>query len=499
MKRKLLTLIFILFVNQLFAQQYFSKRYNYEYDNAFAVLPFPNQNKYFLVMPYADTTFFALHFIMEQIDSTGNALWVKNFTEPIPYSWYVGLPGSLEFYDDTTLFMSGTHNNFNNDDALLMKLDLQGNSLWRRTYGNSFFQAGWQAKKTRDGGFVIVVNSNEFNTHDGVVLIRTDASGNELWSRHYGSGQRMDLAVTIDTTIDGGFILAGSSLSASPTGSGCADMFCIKTDSLGNSQWTKFFGGIYYDAAWSVVQCKKDSSIVLAGYISVSDNSPVFFCDAGFKLPYVVKLNLQGDTIWTRTYGDADYYNHLKKIRELPDGSLICAGTVLRNYTTNMSAGLIIKIASNGDSLWYNKYDPVEGIISRSELNDIRLTSDGGFIAAGVIFPRLPDTGDQDGWILKIDSNGCTVFNCLVNSISSEHKDDRISVYPNPSCGKFFISMNKELKYMEWEVFDFLGNSILSGNSFPPEIDLNNEPSGIYFCRIKAFDKNYFSCKLVKN
>lgn len=495
MKKNTLILILILLGKFVFSQQnYFTKRYNFEkYNNCFSVIPY--QDKYFILVPSVDSNIIT-HFNIGQVDSSGNLLWAKLYSEPYPYDWTVGAHGSLEFYDDSTLFMSGGYNH-NHEDVLLNKFNLQGDTLWRKVYGDTtYFQNGWQAKKTRDGGFAIVVNTNEYSPN-GVNLIRTDSSGNMLWQKHYGGSQE-NIAVALDTTIDGGFVMAGGTMSLGvPSSSRCSEVYCIKTDSSGNLQWQKNFGGIYADVAWSVIQCK-DSSIVVAGFHSDFDPSPSFYCNAGSFIPYVLKLNQQGDTIWTRTYGESKWNTTIRKIRELPDGSLIAAGQITRD-STYKTMGLIIKIAANGDSIWYHTYTNLQGIWSSNDLYDIRPTNDGGFIACGTVVANPPDSGGQDGWILKIDSNGCEVFNCLFNSVNDIiDSEDQLLIFPNPSAGIFSIRLLEKLNINRWEVYDVLGKIVLSGKELPEEFNLEKFDSGIYFYRIQTKDSKVISGKLVK-
>ncbi len=498
MKKNLLIVILILLGKNAFSQQnYFSKKYRIESHNVcFSILPYGN--KYFILVPTTDSTLVS-HFNIGQIDSAGNFLWYKHYAETAPYSWTVGAHGSLEFYDDSTLFVAGAYNH-NHTDALLNKFNLQGDTLWRRVFGDTtYFKNGWQAKKTRDGGFAIVVNTSQYSP-SGVDLIRTDSAGIERWTKHYGGAQE-SIAVALDTSIDGGFLMAGSTVSLGvPTGSRCPQLYCIKVDSLGTMQWQKSYGGQYADEAWSVIQCK-DSSVVLAGYHSTYDPSDPFFCDAGIFAPYVIKINQQGDTLWERTFGESKDNTTIRKIRELPDGSLIATGQISRDSTFK-SMGFIVKIASNGDSLWYHIYTHFQGIWSINELYDIRPTNDGGYIACGSILAHAPDTveGKQYAWILKIDSNGCEVANCLINSITNFPSDlNSLLIFPNPSNGIFYINKKDEMPSTFWSIYDVLGKVVLSGNELPDEFNLEKFNSGIYFYRIQMRGGGIFSGKVIKD
>jgi hypothetical protein len=87
----------------------------------------------------------------------------------------------------------------------------------------------WQ---TQDGGYAIAGYSNSFGTgQEDVYLIKTDANGEETWSRVFG-GDNEDLGSSVQQTLDGGFIVAGY---AKSIGAGAADVYLIKTDREGNA------------------------------------------------------------------------------------------------------------------------------------------------------------------------------------------------------------------------------------------------------------------------
>jgi hypothetical protein len=66
------------------------------------------------------------------------------------------------------------------------------------------------------------------------------------------------------------------------------------------------------------------------------------------------------------------------------------------------------------------EYTLLNGNGSDHLINDIRPTSDGGFICVGTLYPGAPDTGFQDMWLLKIDSNGCADTACsLITGVSN--------------------------------------------------------------------------------
>jgi hypothetical protein len=130
---------------------------------------------------------------------------------------------------------------------------------WEKTYENG---VGFSVQQTSDGGYVITgytYNSN--NESRDIYLIKTDSYGDTLWIRTYGDSFT-DVGHSVQQTIDGGYVIAGSTdLDNSGTN---ADICLIKTDSNGDIEWTKNYGGDYFDIGQSVQQTL-DGGYIITG------------------------------------------------------------------------------------------------------------------------------------------------------------------------------------------------------------------------------------------
>lgn len=114
-----------------------------------------------------------------------------------------------------------------------------------------------------------------------------------LWTRTCG-GANTDAGLSVVQTIDGGYVIAGWTESF---GAGLADVWFIKTDASGDTQWTKTYGGIDNDMGFSIIQ-SSDGGYIIAGLTASFG--------AGNYDVYLIKTNALGDTQWTRTYGGAN-------------------------------------------------------------------------------------------------------------------------------------------------------------------------------------------------
>ena len=146
-------------------------------------------------------------------------------------------------------------------DVFLIKTDATGNEIWSTSFGGSDSDAPNSVKQTADGGYVIVGNTLSFGAGGyDVYLFKTDVDGNEVWSRTFG-GSNWDFGYSVDQTSDGGYIVAGSTQSF---GAGSSDVYLVKTDADGNEVWSRTFGGSEADSAGSVQQAS-DGGYISAG------------------------------------------------------------------------------------------------------------------------------------------------------------------------------------------------------------------------------------------
>lgn len=221
-------------------------------------------------------------------DRHGNVLWQKTFggsNEDGASAVIETVDGGFIIAGETTSFGSGDY------DVLLVKMDETGTITWKRTIGGSDCDGCQDIQQTYDGGYILVgdTGSSSRGWHD-VSLIKLDQRGGVCWSKTFG-GRDFDCGEAVRQTSDRGFIIAGWTRSF---GAGLSDVYLIKTDRDGELQWTKTYGGPQHDFGFNVEETFD------GGYLIVGDTRSY---GAGWYDIYVIRIDKVGDTLWTRTYG----------------------------------------------------------------------------------------------------------------------------------------------------------------------------------------------------
>ena len=271
-------------------------------------------------------------------DSMGDTLWTKTFggnRDDCGRSVQQSLDGGYIITGWTGTFGLGYY------DAWLIKTDPFGDSLWAKLFGGNGSDYGYYVQKTLvnpgDDGYIIggVTGSSGAGLNDAW-LIKTDILGNTNWIKTYG-GSSIEELHCVEQTYDGGYISTGWTSSYSPS---FEDVYLIRTNASGDSMWTKTYGRDQSDVGLSVKQTK-DQGYIIVGWtrsFSVSHNDV-----------YLIKTNTDGDTIWTRTYGGV-YNEEGHSVLQTSDGGYIIVGFI-QTEPANIDVWLI-RTDSFGDTLW---------------------------------------------------------------------------------------------------------------------------------------------------
>jgi hypothetical protein len=175
----------------------------------------------------------------------------------------------------------------NSYDVWLLKIDAQGNTVWTRTYGDSDDEFGMTVEQTSDGGYFITGTSD----YSQVFLVKTDTSGNPVWTTIHVESYAIGASWGVQTP-DRGYIVVGDCVPYGPMMPG--DLYVAKFDTLGNFQWSNHYGTVNDDEIGRCVQRTSGNGYILAGY--------VYFNGSNADV-YVVKTDSLGALSWSKSIG----------------------------------------------------------------------------------------------------------------------------------------------------------------------------------------------------
>ena len=286
-------------------------------------------------------------------------------------------------------------------DVYLVKTGSTGDTLWTRTYGGSESDFGSFVRQTLDGGYIITGHTYSVDPDSRhVYLIKTDSVGNLLWSRAYG-GFGWHEGWSVEQTPDGGYVVAGYTW---PFGAGGGDFYLIKTNSVGDTLWTRTYGGAGLDGA-NYVQQTTDGGFILVG-------GTASFGAGNFDV-YLIKTDSSGDTLWTRTYGGANE-DLGWSVRQTSDGGYVAVGHTA-SFGSGSKDAYLIRTDSLGHTLWTRTYGGSDSETGWSVLQ----TEDQGFIVAG--YTRSFGSGGFDVYIIKTDHSGSEQWSRIYGGSSDEY------------------------------------------------------------------------------
>lgn len=250
-------------------------------------------------------------------------------------------------------------------------------------------------------------------------------------------GLGFDVSNCVQQTSDSGYVLVGQTNSF---GTGNDDVYLIKTNMYGDTLWTKTYGGTGYETGRSVQQTNDGGYIVCAGNSNYS---------TGVRL---LKTNSIGDTIWTRTFDGGGF-----SVQQTPDSGYIMTGA--RIWGSGGWDLYFIKTNMLGDTIWNKTFGGSNNDFGYSG----QQTSDGGYISVGTTLSF--GAGSYDVYVVKTDPNG----NLMWSKTFGGTADDRgQSIRQTNDGGYIIVGTAYSYSWMQFSPdmyvikIDSLGNVIWS-------------------------------------
>lgn len=402
---------------------------------------------------------------------------------------YQSTLGKNIYLPNGDFFVGGTRV-YHNDTSLVFLWRFNSNldSLKYNEYGY-INKLNYISSIINTGKYIYMTGSvDSAYTNTDILLIKTDTSGQEIWTKKIGVNGWDETALSIDTLM-GHLIISGNKTVHNTTNT---SGFVLYTDTAANIIWQKsiFTNGGFGGA---VAKTLKDGNILIFSRIKKysigSDDYYKLQCE---------KVNSSNSSIWSKEYFPIGVYLNPYSAIENQTGEIVIASQL--GYSDNTVSGLVHKISSNGDSLTSREYRLLPN--SQNYFRDLVQAPDKGYCFSGFIIPMNGDGGNQDIWLLKVDSNFCeNNTTCYAGITESDPDDISINVFPNPTKDLVFINIPNELGQLSTvTITDLYGNEIYSTSCLPSEqtiIDISEWSTGFYFVNIKSerFKKSF---KIVK-
>lgn len=418
---------------------------------------------------------------------------------------------SVKPTSDGGYVVTGYTNYTPNSSAYLLKLDANGNELWRKYYAPT--TGGYCVEPTNDGGYIISGDIVTTSFYTGLYLLKVNSAGDTVWSRIFDPTSEFEGGYSVCQTSDGGYMSAGWT-------SSYYDIYIVKTDATGNLQWQHTYdlpdnglyqrclsaqqtqdGGYmvatgswidYMDKDFVLLKTAANGSVQFLKYygttgidsieegrtgVQTQDGGYIIFGARPRYYPhlYIIKTNASGDTVWSKEFfgvaGPVNDYQY----------SVVCGQQTSGGGFIVLSLMKLLKLGPNGDSLWCQNFG---SIIPASQGYWVEETPDHGYVLCG----RRGGPTNSDIWVAKTDSMGNVGVGedtCL-GQVQNPHYRCLPNPFPNYTTIKGY-----EQEY--FIVYDALGHRVgrYRGNRIGEGL-----PNGVFF--IRSVHEPSFSLRVVK-
>ncbi len=410
-------------------------------------------------------------------NSFGDTIWTKTYGGADNDNGYC-----VQQTSDLGYIITGITTSFGagGQDIYLIKTDQEGDTLWTKSFGGVLNDWGSAVQQTLDGGYIIIGSTESFGSGNfDYYLIKTDSFGNTIWTKTFG-GSNWDYGSWIELTSDNGFIMTGHSNSY---GEGNYDVYLIKTNDNGDTLWTKTYGGLDDEYSKTVKQTI-DGGYVIVGQQGIYQTGNTFDV-------YLIRTDINGNESWAREYGGINY-DAGASVDESSDGGFIITGET-RSFGIGQQDVYLIKTDNTGDTLWTKRF----GDINESRGFSVQETQDGGYVLCGSTYSS--ETENTDVYLIKTDVNGNT---SPLGIPFYQHTNLEFVVYPNPTVSEITIEFKTNTTDIYTiEIYSAFGQQIkrVITSENKANIDISELDEGIYFVVITDIQNRQWSRKIIKN
>lgn len=293
---------------------------------------------------------------------------------------------------------------------------------WTKCIGGTYPDYGQDIQPTSDGGYIMI---GKAESSDGDAsfnwgkydywIVKLNSARQITWQKSLG-GENDDIPDAVKQTSDGGYIVVGKTRSKSGdvtgTKGGSVDVWIVKLTSSGQVSWKRCYGGTNDEGGTAVIQTS-DGGYVFSAYVYSKDGDVVGAHKYTTDM-WVVKLDGAGNIGWQKCLGGIGADSG-EDIKETSDGGFIVVGasqTIDGDVTTN-NGGIdlwVVKLSGDGQLNWQKSF----GGSGNENATGVYQTADGGYVVVGESTSNDGDVsgnhGDWDAWVLKLNGSGGLIW-----------------------------------------------------------------------------------------
>ncbi len=353
-----------------------------------------------------------------KLDSLGNKIWDKTYggylideatcivqTDDEGY-----IIGGYSWSDDGDL-----EQNYGSADIWVIKIDKNGEIQWKKSKGGNSTDKIWSIARTNSNSYICTGYS--WSKEGEIVIDNGGAdyftfeisdSGEVKWEKFYG-GNAKDYSTTV-IKCNSGYAIGGWTHSTDINcNNGVADSWILLIDSLGAVQDTFSFGGSDIEVLQDIIYTSDNNILQVGG---TKSNDIITTCANGDRDAFIIKSDLQGNILWSKTYG-GEQYDFARRVIEMDGGYLVAVYTFSDNeliHSVGYGDILLLKLDKNsGDVIWSKNF----GGSSDDKINEMMVTENGILICGrshSEDHNISNNNGEADLWVFELDFEGNVIW-----------------------------------------------------------------------------------------
>ena len=365
-----------------------------------------------------------------KVDVDGKLQWSKVFSGASPSSRMEGF--GVVVTPDNGYVVAGYIDQDGNGplkrDIYLVKTDAFGEKLWEKTYGSTLDDEARALAIQPDGGFVLTGFQTVSGGDENVFILKTDPQGNTLWFNKYGAQAYRKKGFALALGANGDVVVVGEQKNTifSPN----KDIYALKVGTSGNLIKEQIYTvtdslGITGDDEARSIVATGDGNFVLAGFSNIGQGG----------VGTLIKIDgaLNATPIWQKLLPNYDFYGVNK---ETATGNLLVTGVKTANGLARLN---IMKMSPTGQFIW-------EANVGQSGVSfgNAILPTRGGAIAAGFIERFISPTGESYAFLVRTDSEGRVLTSYIQANIFRDFNNNCQPDPDEPGLKNWIVKVESE-------------------------------------------------------